>query len=112
MVLFVTVSTPVQVLEEYWKEWKMNEAKDGGLVKFRFSDDKEVQGMLSSQFGEGWKASLKADRVSGWAGVRGLLCDLVSCDCHVTACCPGVECRRCLSTSQTEGQGEPGMGSV
>ena len=90
MKLIVTASTPVQVLEEYWKEWKMNEAIIGGFVKFRFSDNKEVQGMLSSQFGEGWKVSLKADRVSGWTGVRGLLCDLVSCDRHVTACFPGV----------------------
>ena len=68
----------------------MNKAIFGGFVKFGFSNNKEVQGMLSSQFGEGWIASLEADRVSGWAGVRGLLCDLVSCDCHVTACCPGV----------------------
>ena len=90
MELIVTVSTPVQVLEKYWKEWKMNEALFGGFVKFMFSDKKEVQGMLSSQFGEGWKASLKADRVSGWTGVRRLLCDLASCDHHVTACCPGV----------------------
>ena len=68
----------------------MNKAKFGGLVKFRFSDNKEVLGMLSSQCGEGWKVSLEADRVIGWAGVRGLLCDLVSCDCHVTACFPGL----------------------
>ena len=68
----------------------MNAAIFDSLFKFRFSDNKEVQGMLSSQFGEGWKASLKADRVSGWAVVRGLLCDLASCDHHVTACCPGV----------------------
>ena len=80
MNLIVPVPTHVQVLEEYWKEWKMNEAIIGGFVKFGFSDNKEVQGMLSSQFGEGWKASLKADRVSGWAGVRGLLCTW----CHVT----------------------------
>ena len=80
MELIVTASTPVQVLEEYWKEWKMNEAIIGGFVKFRFSDNKEVQGMLSSQCGEGWKTSLKADRVSGWTGVRGLLCTW----CHVT----------------------------
>ena len=84
MKLIVTVSTHVQVLEEYWKEWKL---KLGSLIKFSFS---EVQGMLTSQRGEGWKASLEADRVSGWAGVRGLLCDLVSCDHHVTACCLGV----------------------
>ena len=63
MELGVTAPTHVQVLEKYWKEWKMN-AKFGGLVKFRFSD-KEVQGMLSSQCGEGWRASLEADRVSG-----------------------------------------------
>ena len=62
----------------------MNKAIFGGFVKFGFSDNKEVRGMLSSQLGEGWKASLEADRVSGWTGVRGLLCDLVSCDCHVT----------------------------
>ena len=79
----VTAPTHVQILEEYWKEWKINEAIDGGFVKFGFCD-KEVQGMLSSQFGEGWKASLKADRVRGWAGVRELLCELVLCDCHVT----------------------------
>ena len=100
MKLSVTAPTHVQVLEEYWKEWKMNEAIIGGFIKFRFSDNKEVQGMLSSQLGEGWKASLEADRVRGWAGVRVLLCDLascdlvscdlVSCDRHVTACCPGV----------------------
>ena len=52
----------------------MDKAIFGGFVKFRFSDNKEVQGMLSSQFGAGWKASLEADRVIGWAGVRGLLC--------------------------------------
>ena len=73
----------------------MNKAIFGGFVKFGFSVNKEVQGMLSSQLGEGWKASLEADRVSGWTGMRGLLCDLVlcdlvSCDRHVTACCPGV----------------------
>ena len=90
MELLVTTPTHVQVLEKYWKDWNMNKAIFGGFVKFGFSDNKEVQGMLSSQFGEGWKTSLEADRVSGWAGVRGLLCDLVSCDCHVTACCPGV----------------------
>ena len=89
MKLIVAAPTHVQVLEEYWKEWKMN-AKFGGLVKFRFSDNEEVQGMLSSQCGEGWKALLEADRVSGWAVVRGLFCDLVSCDRYVTACCPGV----------------------
>ena len=87
--LLVTAPTHVQVLEQYWKDWKMNKAIFGGFVKFRFSDNKEVQGMLSSQFGEGWKASLEADRVRGWAGVRRLLCDLVlcdlvSCDRHVT----------------------------
>ena len=91
MKLSVTAPTHVQVLEEYWKEWKMNKAKFGGLIRFRFSDNKEVQGMLSSQCGEGWKALLEADRVSGWAVVRGLFfCDLVSCDRHVTACYPGV----------------------
>ena len=57
--------THVQVLEDYWKEWKMNKEIFGGFVKFSFSDNKEVQGMLSSQLGEGWKASLEADRVSG-----------------------------------------------
>ena len=35
MKLIVTAPTPVQVFEEYWKEWKMNEAIIGGFVKFR-----------------------------------------------------------------------------
>ena len=59
----------------------MNKTIFGGFVKFGFSDNNEqVQGMLSSQFGGGWKASLEANTVSGCAGVRGLCVSW----CHVT----------------------------
>ena len=63
-------------------------------VRFTFSDDKKVQRVLSAKFGEGWEASLPVlDMVRGldwFRGGGGVLCDLVSCDCHVTALCPGV----------------------
>ena len=63
----VTTPTLVQVLEEYWKEWKLNKAVDINPVRFMFSDDdKKVQGILSAEFGEGWKASLTVvDTVRG-----------------------------------------------
>ena len=57
-----TVSAPthVQVLEEFWREWKMNKMDNATYmnpVRFMFSGD-EVQGVLSAEFGEGWEASL------------------------------------------------------
>ena len=57
----VTASTHVQVLEEYWKKWKMNKMNKATYmnpVRFMFSDDKKVQGVLSAEFGEGWETSL------------------------------------------------------
>ena len=62
----LNASTHVQVLKEYWKEWKMNKDTYMNPVKFMFSDDKKVQGKLSAEFGEGWKASLPVvDTVRG-----------------------------------------------
>ena len=65
LILEFNVSAPphthVQVLEEYWKEWKMNKMDNATCinpVRFMFSEDKKVQGVLSAKFGEGWEASL------------------------------------------------------
>ena len=69
----VTASTHVQVLEEYWKEWKMNKMDKPTYmnpVRFMFSDE-EVQGVLSVEFGEGWETSLPMlDKVRGLAWCR------------------------------------------
>ena len=57
----VSTRTHVQVLEEYWREWKMNKMNKATYmnpVRFMFSDDKKVQGVLSAKFGEGWETSL------------------------------------------------------
>ena len=78
----VSAPTHVQVLEKYWKEWKlykMNKATYMNPVRFMFSDDKKVQGLLSAEFGQGWETSLPVVDM-----VRGLLCALMLCDCHVT----------------------------
>ena len=78
----VSAPTHVQVLEEYWKDWKMNKMDNATYmnpVRFMFSDDKKVQGLLSAEFGQGWETSLPVVDM-----VRGLLCALMLCDCHVT----------------------------
>ena len=57
----VNAPTHVQVLEEYWEEWKMNKMDKATYmnpVRFMFSDDKKVQGVLSAEFGEEWETSL------------------------------------------------------
>ena len=44
----------------------MSKATNIVPVKFGFSDSKKVQGTLSSEFGEGWEATLMgADMVRG-----------------------------------------------
>ena len=69
--------THVQILEEYWKEWKMNKMDKPTYmnpVRFTFSDDKKVQRVLSAKFGEGWEVSLPVvDMVRGLDGCRGVL---------------------------------------
>ena len=83
------LSPHVQVLKEYWKEWKLYKATYMNPayvnpVKFMFSnDDKKVQGMLSAESGEGWKASLPVtDMVRGLEWCRkvvvwpSVICDL------------------------------------
>ena len=73
MGLIVTTPTHVQVLEDYWKDWKLNKGTNEGPVKFGFSDSKKVQGTLSSDFGDGWEATLMGARM-----VRGLdLCERI-----------------------------------
>ena len=73
MGLLITAPTYVQVLEEYWKEWKMNKGTNIVPVKFKFPDSKKVQGKLSSQFGDGWEATLMGAHM-----VRGLdLCERI-----------------------------------
>ena len=63
LVLEFNVSAPthVQVLEEYWREWKMNKMDKATYmnpVRFMFSDDKKAQ--------EGWETSLPVvDTVRG-----------------------------------------------
>ena len=53
----------MQVLLEYWKDWKRSQVDPP--VPFKFSDEK-IRGMLSFQHGEGWEASLAgADTVRG-----------------------------------------------
>ena len=79
LMLEFNVSAPphVQVLEEYWKEWKMNKMDKPTYmnpVRFTFSDDKKVQRVLSAECGEGWEASLPVqDMVRGLDGCRGVL---------------------------------------
>ena len=73
MGLIVTTPTHVQVLEDYWKDWKLNKGTNEGPVKFGFSDSKKVQGTLSSHFGDGWEATLMGAHM-----VRGLdLCERI-----------------------------------
>ena len=49
-----------------WKMNKMNKATYMNPVRFMFSDDKKVQGVLSAKLGEGWETSLPVvDTVRG-----------------------------------------------
>lgn len=50
---------------KYWEDWKCSQANP--TVDFKFSDDKNIKGMLSDdKHAEGWKASLaKTDKVKG-----------------------------------------------
>ena len=79
LMLEFNVSAPihVQVLEECWKEWKMNKMDKPTYmnpVRFTFSEDKKVQRVLSAKFGEGWEVSLPVvDMVRGLDGCRGVL---------------------------------------
>ena len=74
---------PPQVLEEYWKDWERCKASNIAPVKFQFSDDKKVQGNLSSHCGEGWKASLiRAEEVRRLNSCMQHVCHVSSC--HVT----------------------------
>ena len=59
---------------------KMDKATYMNPVRFMFSDDKKVQGVLSAEFGEGWETSLPVVDM-----VRGLEQEgcCVIC-CHVT----------------------------
>ena len=89
MGLIITAPTYVQVLEEYWKEWKINKGINIVPVRFRFSDEKNVQGVLTSQFGGGWEASLMgADMVRelDWYERSVVSYDLMSCDCMSSRC--------------------------
>ena len=81
LMLEFNISAPppihVQVLEESWKEWKMNKMDKPTYmnpVRFTFSDDKKVQRVLSAKFGEGWEVSLPVvDMVRGLDWCRGVL---------------------------------------
>ena len=64
------VATLVQVLVDYWKDWKRSQADPTVCFKFLHT---EIRGLLPFQDGNGWQAAL-----AGTGMVRGLdWCDRV-----------------------------------